>query len=508
MNERERIIALVREGIISTEEAIELLENAAKKHGKDAMRKDTGAEFHDEEEKVSAKEQTAEERLEEDEKKDKVNFEKILDELASEVSFFSSKVDEKIEALQILRRQISLKEERKQEIATHEELNTMTPELEMEIMRLNEELEGLRGQEEALREEKREMEEKMRTLKKEQLEKNVKSFAEKFGNKEEWKETATDFSSKISKVGSQIGEFFSTTMNSVVDNVEWKEVDLNFNVPGLVSSKFKHEFLYENTTATILDFQMANGNITLEKWDSDDIKVDAEIKIYAKYEEDTALEAFEARSNIEINEDQLTFHIPNKRIRADVVVSLPEREYDYIAFKLLNGNVTMTDTKAKDIYVKSTNGKMSFENVDATMLELDGVNGNMLVNGGNLVDLMAKLVNGNITTKTDVASSTLSIVNGDVRMTYADTKTKRIEASSVNGAVKLALPKEKSVEVEASSSLGLIKNRLEDVDVLKQRDEKTNKYLELRRLGSNAPVVVKLKTTNGNILLKDTEQPK
>ena len=39
MNERERIIALVREGIISTEEAIELLENAAKKHGKDAMRK-------------------------------------------------------------------------------------------------------------------------------------------------------------------------------------------------------------------------------------------------------------------------------------------------------------------------------------------------------------------------------------------------------------------------------------------------------------------------------------
>ena len=506
MNERERILALVREGIISTEEAIELLENAAKKHGRDAMKKNTGAEFHDE--KVSEKQQTAEEKLEDDEKTDKVNFEKILDELASEVSFFSSKVDEKTEALQILRRQISLKEERLQEIATHQELDTMTPELEMETMRLNEELGGLRGQEEALREEKREMEEKMRTLKKEQLEKNVKSFTEKFGNKEEWKETASDFSSKMSKVGSQIGDFFSSTMNSVVDNVEWKEVDLNFNFPGLVTSKFKHEFLYEHSTATILDFQMANGNITLEKWDSDDIKVSADIKIYAKYEEETAFEAFEARSNIEINEDQLTFHIPNKRIRADIVVSLPERDYDYIAFKLLNGNVTMNDITGKDIYVKSTNGKMTFDNVDATMLELDGVNGTILINGGHLVDLMAKLVNGTITTKSDVTSSTLSIVNGDVKMTYAGTDAKRIEATSVNGTVKLALPNEKSVEVKASSSLGSIKNRLEDVEILKQRDEKTNKHLELRRLGGHAPVMVKLKTTNGNILLKDTDHTK
>ncbi|MDE1547726.1 daptomycin-sensing surface protein LiaX [Jeotgalibaca caeni] len=505
MNERERILALVREGIISTEEAIELLENAAKKHGRDAMRQNKDEGFTEETETVT-EEKTVEEEREEAEKKDRVNFEKILEELASEISFFSSRVDEKTEALQVLRRQISLKEDRRQELATHEELGGMTPEMEIEAMRLDEELESLRGQEQALREEKREMEEKMRTLKKEQLEKNVKSFSEKFGNKEEWKETANDLSGKLGKVGAQIGSFFSSTMNTVMDNVEWKEIDFNLNVPGLVSSKFSHDFVYENTTATILDFQIANGNIVFEKGDTEDIRIHADVKIYAKVEEGTPFEAFEARSHIEIDEDQLKFHVPNKRVRCDLLVTLPAREYDYVAFKILNGNLSLNDLSGKDVYVKSTNGKMTFTNLQATMLELDGVNGSIQVEDSNLVDLMAKLVNGTITTNSQIASSTLSVVNGDVKMTYLDTEMKRIEATSVNGTVKLAIPNEKSIELEANSSLGAIKNRMVDGEVVKQRDEKTNKHLQYRRLVDNAPVVVELKTTNGNIMLKDTDR--
>lgn len=508
MNERERILALVREGIISTEDAIELLENAAKKQGKDAMRKNKEADFTSRKpsETMEDKEDTEADSLNEAEKKDKANFEKILEELASEITFFSSRVDEKIEALQVLRRQISLKEERRQEIATLEELDNLTPELEMEAVRLDEELEGLRSQEAALRNEKSEMEEKMRNLKKEQLEKNIKSFSDKFGSKDEWKETADDLSNKINKVGSRIGDFLSSTIHTVKENVEWKEFDFNMQVPGLVSSKFTKEYLFEDAAATILDFQLANGNITLQKWDQNDIKVEADIKIYAKFEEATPEEAFEARSNITIDEEQFSFYVPNKRVRCEVVVSLPDREYDYVAFKLLNGNVQVNDLKGKDIYIKTTNGQMNFKNLEATMLEMDGVNGSISVQDSKLVDLMAKLVNGSITTKSEITSSALSLVNGDIRMTYVDTEAKHIEASTVNGAIKLALPKEKSVEMEANSSLGHIKNRITEGEILKQRDEKTNKFLQFRKVVDSEPVMIELKTTNGNILLKDTEQ--
>lgn len=506
MSERERILALVREGIITTEDAIELLESATKKLGKDEMRKNKEADFS-EDTKTKPTENKKVDSIDESEKKDQANFEKILGELASEISFFSSKVDEKTEALQVLRRQISLKEERRQEIATYEEFDTITVELEMEALRLEEELESLRSQEASLREEKIGMEKKMHTLKKEQLEKNIRSFSEKFGSKEEWKETADDLNVKINKVGSRIGKFLTSTMDSVKDNIEWKEFDFNMNVPGLVTSKFSQEFLFENTTATILDFQLANGNISLEKWNKEDIKVEADIKIYAKFEEATPEEAFEVRSTIDINEDQFTFHVPNKRVRCDVTISLPEREYDYVAFKLLNGNVNVNGIKGKDFYIKTTNSLMNFTNLEATMLEMDGVNGGITIEDSKLIDLMAKLVNGDIQiNKNEIASSSLSLVNGDIRITTTDSTVKRVEASIVNGAIKVALPAEKSIELEASSSLGQIKNRISDVEILKQRDEKTNKYLQFRRLVDTAPVMVELKTTNGNILLKDTDK--
>ena len=47
MNERDRILALVREGIITTEEALVLLENLAKREGKDAVKFNQQQDFTD-----------------------------------------------------------------------------------------------------------------------------------------------------------------------------------------------------------------------------------------------------------------------------------------------------------------------------------------------------------------------------------------------------------------------------------------------------------------------------
>ncbi|WP_373711300.1 DUF4097 family beta strand repeat-containing protein, partial [Jeotgalibaca porci] len=137
--------------------------------------------------------------------------------------------------------------------------------------------------------------------------------------------------------------------------------------------------------------------------------------------------------------------------------------------------------------------------------ELDGGNGKITVRDSHLVDIIAKLINGDITLNSHVSSSQLSIINGDIRITHVETDVQRIEASAVNGTVKLAIPAEKSVELDAHSSLGSIKNRMGNVEVIQQRDEKTNKHLQFRRVVDTTPVMVELKTTNGSILMKDTD---
>ncbi|HBK7120824.1 TPA: DUF4097 family beta strand repeat protein, partial [Enterococcus faecium] len=146
--------------------------------------------------------------------------------------------------------------------------------------------------------------------------------------------------------------------------------------PGIATTKFEHEFYYEAPAASILDIKAANGNVTLKTWDSDDVKVEAKIKLYGKMGAEP-FEAFSERSQIEVNEDHISFQIPNKRVRADLVFYLPKRVYDHAAIKLLNGNIMIETLEAKDIYTKSTNGNIIVNQLTATMLEVEGVNGNI-----------------------------------------------------------------------------------------------------------------------------------
>src|SRR5699024_4244418 len=96
-----------------------------------------------------------------------------------------------------------------------------------------------------------------------------------------------------------LGDVFRQTMKSTresLDNIDWKDIDFNLNVPRKVQSEFDHEWLFEDTTATILDFKNANGNIQFKPSVNENIKISANIKFYGKVEEATPLAAFEARS--------------------------------------------------------------------------------------------------------------------------------------------------------------------------------------------------------------------
>ncbi len=247
---------------------------------------------------------------------------------------------------------------------------------------------------------------------------------------DDWKDQATDtlnqVGEKMSEAGSQLGKFlkktFQTVSETVNDNMEWKDVSLR--VPGIATTKFEHEFYYEAPAASILDIKAANGNVTLKTWDSDDVKVEAKIKLYGKMGAEP-FEAFSERSQIEVNEDHISFQIPNKRVRADLVFYLPKRVYDHAAIKLLNGNIMIEILEAKDIYTKSTNGNIIVNQLTATMLEVEGVNGNIDIRNGNILDSIIETVNGTVTFGATPENLSVSLVNGDVRLTIKEDNLKK-----------------------------------------------------------------------------------
>ena len=269
--------------------------------------------------------------------------------------------------------------------------------------------------------------------------------------------------------------------------------------------KLEKEYLFEEVTATILDIQVANGQLQFKFWDKEEIKVETMIKLYGKMDAATPLAAFEERSQIDLTEDRFVFKVPNKRVRVDAIFYLPQRTYDYAAFKLLNGDIEIQGFEVKDIYVKSTNGDVTLEELKASMLEISGVNGNITICSGRIIDSIIDSVNGSVRMKTVPENLSVNLVNGDIRLTLNDEKLRRLKANTVNGDVKIALPLKQGLEGTATSSLGKIHNRLTDFEVVREKNERMNQLLQFRRVNDEM-ATIELTSTTGNIYLKNNEE--
>ena len=516
MKERERILDLVKKGVLSTEEGLDLLESMATEKDEKQIAKeaDRVTASHKEKNQVidELENGVTEEQPEIDpkQKEDQENLEKILDELATEANKTSAHLDEVNEKLAENKAVRNEKQETLMQLNTKEELDQLSEEELTQRKTLEDEIKELEAAGDILTEERIKLEAELKDIRKNQWSEKKETFSEKFEIPDDWKEQATDtlnqVGEKMSEAGTHLGKFLRKTFQSVSetvnDNMEWK--DVNLRVPGIATTKFEHEFYYEAPEASIIDIKAANGNVVLKTWDSEDVKVEAKIKLYGKMNAEP-FEAFLERSQIEVNDDHLSFQIPNKRVRADLVFYLPKRVYDHTAIKLLNGNITIDELEGKDIYTKSTNGNITVNHLTATMLEVEGVNGNIDIRDGAILDSIIETVNGTVTVGATPENLSVSLVNGDVRLTIKEDRLKKIEASSVNGNVKLALPSTIGLEGNAKTSLGSINSRLSDYEVVREKKERTNQMLQFLRLSEDGVATVQLTTTTGSIYLKDAE---
>lgn len=515
MNERERILELVKKGVLSTDEALDLLEEMGKKIQSETTETENEETQHSVDNKMddTAFEHTEEsqEDVEDRQAQDQKNLEDILDRLATESNQASVDLDEVMVEIDGLKATLAEVREALMELNTKEELDALT-EAELEVrIALEEEIKELEWTLSELYDEKANLEGQLKNIRRSQWSQKKEEFQQKMDIPEDWKEQANETFSQVGEkvvdVTNQMGKFlkktFKTVSQSVSENVEWKDINVKF--PGVATTKLEKEYLFEEVTATILDIQVANGQLQFKFWDKEEIKVETMIKLYGKMDTATPLAAFEERSQIDLTGDRFVFKVPNKRVRVDAIFYLPQRTYDYAAFKLLNGDIEIQGFEVKDIYVKSTNGDVTLEELKASMLEISGVNGNITICSGRIIDSIIDSVNGSVRMKTVPENLSVNLVNGDIRLTLNDEKLRRLKANTVNGDVKIALPLKQGLEGTATSSLGKIHNRLTDFEVVREKNERMNQLLQFRRVNDEM-ATIELTSTTGNIYLKNNEE--
>lgn len=496
MKERERILDLVKKGILTSEEALVLLENMSEKE------QNIPTTDKEEPEAVADQKQALE---------DKEALEQALDDLTTKANQISAGLDGKNAAIKSISEETKQVQEKLMQLNTKEELDALSDDELAQRETYEATLKSLEEKLAAKQAEKKQLEDEMKAIRKDQWQEAKEKVATKLDLPEDWKEQATDtftqVGEKMSEAGSQLGSFlkqtFHTFTETVNDNLEWK--DINLKVPGVVTTKFDHEFYYPAPQASLIDIKIANGNITFKTWDQEDLKVEGKIKLFGKMDAQTPLEAFLERSEIEVDDELISFQIPNKRVRADLVFYLPQRMYDHVSVKILNGAFTVEKLQGKDIYTKSTNGALTFHSIEATMLEVQGVNGDIQVKDGQILDTIIETVNGTVTCAADIQNLGITLVNGDVKIMAKGEDLRKIEATSVNGNVKISCPATLGLEGTVKTSLGSINSRLTNYEVIREKKEKTNQLLQFRRLNEENMTQINAATTTGNIYLKDVE---
>lgn len=499
MNERERILDLVKKGILTTEEGLVLLENIATE--KDEKLIDAEAK--------QVKHTTVDEKKETT-YNDSEALEKILERLAEEENRKSVEYDELTVKIQGLRQDIREIEEQLMVFDTMEDLETLTAEKEAEREQLKKDLAYLKETNVQLTAEKAELNEELKSIKKERHDTQETESILGFDIPKEWKEQTNEkinqATGKVEEVGKYFGEFLKKTVDvvssTVSDNVEWK--DVNIKVPGVSSHSFTHEFLYPNSTATLIDVKVANGKVKFKTWDQSDVKVIANVKFYGKLNNNTPFEAFIERSEIVVDEENISFQIPNKRLNCELEFYLPKHLFDHVSVKMLNGDIKIEDMLLGDVFLKSTNGKIKASDVKATMLEVEGVNGDIKVENSEIVDFIAQTVNGEVVSKASIEHTSVSLINGTIKVTSTDLKPKKIKATVVNGDIKVSLAKQAGIQADCQTNFGSIKNRLEDIDILKEKKERMNQMVEFVREEEEI-IQLSLNTTTGSIYLKDND---
>ena len=491
MNEKERILDLVKKGVISSQEAISLLEELGKNQGE--------ASTVSEQEKKDASTY---------QKEDEKRFDTVLDSLASVVTNFSSEWDEEFETLNQVTQQVKQKEERIEELHSAKVLDKLTVEQEMELQRLTEELEVLRSQQRSLEEEKKAAQDEMKRLKKEEFDEKLKKAKQKI-EETDWQQTTSD---SLSQLGGIIGRFagqFAKAAAETARNVSATIKDHpSFSTMSPFFYQTSHSYAFEEEFGEIgiIEIKVANGDIKMKTAPQSTVTIEGEFRLNEEFETEEEIEQYiNERLNVSLENDTFKFFVPSKKVYADVTFVFPEKDYDYVSVKGLNSGIRMKDFTGKDFYAESQNGEVSVKNVSGTMLELTSKNGTIKQLDGQFKDTILDGTNGNIIFDAEAESATLKTVNGSIKVKKVVPNAKQVMAKTVNGSVQLDVPESLELEATLSTSLGKLHYDDAQYEVIKHEKTVTSHSVVLRRQKETVPVRITGKTTTGSVTLNPVQ---
>lgn len=460
MNEKERIIELVRQNVISMEEALQLLEAAAQQN---------------------ATETTS--------KVDK-------DDVAQSVNQVEAPIQDSKPLIEDLQKQLTINRQRQREVEILAELDGWNDTLTEQKEALIEEAEEMIERIEELEEE---LEETPSTENKDERF-NVNIDIDFDAYKDKFKDIMRDTFDESAELKVKS---FSKQLKKVIRGFAKEVVDYSVNAGSHLVRKGTPQTLKADFTPEsihTIDVSTLTGDISCEVYEGSCIEVIAEVTSVTPRQQEMIDEMRWAR----IENERLVIKMNDGETNADITVRLPHKQWSLLQLNSVNGDIQLRETQAKDVQLETVNGDVDIFGVEANHLSIETVNGDMMIKESPVTVIDVETVNGNVRVIGTVGQVLINGMSSNVYLTKQDLESANVKVSVNSGNVKVAVPTDHSLEINASVMSGVIRHRLSNISRVDYLSEGSQR---LTREGQTSSTMTRLEleTVSGDVYLKDTE---
>ncbi|QCR31556.1 DUF4097 family beta strand repeat-containing protein [Lysinibacillus sp. SGAir0095] len=309
-------------------------------------------------------------------------------------------------------------------------------------------------------------------------------FGKAFNNKDANKKM-DEFMNDLKQDLSQFSERVMGLMNSTFSKI--KDFDLDF--PFGEKVQFDKTYAFDANEVKGIEVDIPNGKVDLVKSEGEQLIVETHVKTsLIDQDEEKTKKQFEEKF-VSLTNDKLTISVSTKLSQVTLRLEVPEKLYDLVLIRLLNGGVTVQNLDSKLIKVKTYNGAVKVDQASFQHATIETGNGAIDLRNVKGEDLEAETVNGRIYIDGELQEVEAESVNGAVVITTNAIDARKVKAQTVAGAVELYVPKTLSLDGQVATNFGKADVGLPDVETRLEEDQFFLKTYHFDKIADNANIL-------------------
>lgn len=318
---------------------------------------------------------------------------------------------------------------------------------------------------------------------------------------------AAYYANEARRGGEKLSKSIKDWATDFAENFKMKEWNINVQVPWVKDNPFDVSDHYPAEGIQMIDINNLNGDVTVRAGENEQIELELVGSIYGK-DESIDVQYFYDNGWVILTEDKLAIALTSPKIQVDIVLTLPKKRFDMVDIRTVNGDIDVTSVESEELKVNSTNGDIQLAKTQSSEATIDLVNGDTHIKDSQIDTIVHKTVNGDFSIDGQLTNASITAVHADCYITKRDTNPARIKVETQSGDIMLATPQAMKVDIQSKAQFGNIKYRMTDTEeenISEVDGEMRSSRLRRNQLSADDGLEATLKTRLGDIYIKDNE---